>query len=412
MSQEALLYLVIAITLILASAFFSGSETAVCSMDEIKIRRLSLQHAKGVRRLLKDLTLLLVSLLNANSITNILLALVLENFFKKLGYSFTLLESALFVSGIVIIFGEILPKSLASVYAMKIVPAVITPITGIIKFFLNVSKPLLVLSDKIIDFFSQHIKDQEEKDDRRVALYTVVSQGDFLQSTEKLMIARILSLADRRVTAVMTPRPEVFSVDINTTIAELKEELRPEQHSKIPVYKEQDSHIVGILHMEDIGCFFHNEQSAQKTLEEFMSPLYFVPESKSLENLLEDFKSRNIRIAGIAGEYGECLGIVTLSDILAELVGEVVDEDFDINLDITQMLPNCYLVKGDVSISSFNEKFGLNLMSEEYATMAGYMIEQNGSIPPLFYSIERSDVSISIRERTATRIESLLVRVK
>ena len=412
MSLSALIYLIISIILIATSAFFSGSETAVCSMDEIKIRRLSPHHAKGVRRLLKEMTLLLVSLLNANSITNILIALTLENFFKELGYTFSLVESAMFVSGIVIVFGEILPKSIASAYALKIVPVIINPVGDVIKFFLKVSTPLLRWSDRIAQYISRYIQDKETKDDRRIALYTVVSQGDFLQSSEKLLIARILSLADRKVTAVMTPRPEVFSVEMGMTIAELKEELTIEQHSKIPIYKEQDNHIIGILHFEDIGIYFDDEEESKKTVDQFMRPLYFVPESKTLESLLEDFKSRNIRIAGITEEYGECLGIVTLSDILAELVGEVVDEDFDINTDIVQALPNCYIVKADVSISSFNEKFELNLMSEEYSTMAGYMIEQHGSIPPLFYNIEINDISISIRERTSTRIESLLVRVK
>lgn len=412
MSLMALIYLLIAILLICISAFLSGSETAINSMDEIKLRKLSAQHSKGVRRLLKELTLLLVSLLNANSITNILVALVLENFFKELGYSFSLIESAMFVSGIVIIFGEIVPKSLASAYAMKIVPAVVIPVGYVIKLFLGISKPLLRITDKLIDFFSRYIKDKESKDDRRIALYTVVSQGEFLQGSEKLLIARILSLADRRVSAVMTPRPELFSIEMNTTIAELKEELISEQHSKIPIYKEQDSNVIGVLHCEDIGPYFNNEGESKRIVADFMSSLYFVPESKTLEGLLEDFKARNTRIAGIVGEYGECLGIVTLSDILAELVGEIVDEDFNINTDIIQVFPNCFIVQADVSISSFNEKFGLNLTSEEYSTMAGYMIEQHGSIPSLFYNIEIEDVSISVRERNSTRIESLLVRVK
>lgn len=412
MTIAAIIYLVSAIILVGLSAFLSGSETAICSMDEIKIRRLHPHQAKDVRKLLKDLSLLLISLLSANSITNILLALVLENFFKQLGFSFTLLQSAFFVSGVVIMFGEILPKSFASAYAIKFVPPIIDPVNKVIKLFLGMSTPLLKWSSKIVALLSQSIQSQENKEDRRIALYTVVSQGDFLQSTEKLMIARILSLSDRKVTAVMTPRPEIFSIDKSVTIAELKEALTIEQHSKIPIYKEQDSHVIGILHLADIASYLIDEGHYHETIESYISPLYFVPESKSIESLLEDFKSRNISIAGVAGEYGECLGIVTLTDILAELVGEVVDEDFDTDSDIVQVLPNCYVVKGDVSISVFNDKFSLNLMSEEYATMAGYMIEQYGEMPPLFYSIERGDFSISVRERTHTRIESLLIRVK
>ncbi len=403
--------LIFAIFLLGISAFLSASETAFFSLDELKIRVFKQSDVRIIRKLLKKATLLLATILIANTTTNILLTTILETFFKTLGFEFNLIWSTVIVSGIIILFGEILPKSFASAQVTSIIPVILSPLEFISVSLSKIALPINKLSTWLTNKFEHLLPDVESKDDRRRALYNIVSRGQFLKTEEKILIGRILSLAERKVTAVMTPRPRVFSMDAESTLMELRDELIIEQHSKIPVYKEQDSNVIGVIFFEDIAVKFRDQIELDHQILEFIRPMYFVPESKTLGSLLEDFREKNIHMASVVDEYGEFLGIITLSDIMAELVGEVVDEDFD-DQEIAQQLPNRFIVKGEVSLIDFNEKFSTTLSSEEYETIAGFLIEHSGGLPPLYYTFENMQLVITVRERSATRIESLSVRLK
>ncbi|MGL4677569.1 MAG: hemolysin family protein [Brevinema sp.] len=411
MGTGSLILLILVLLFIGMSAFFSGSETAFFSLDELKIRLFKSHDVRIIRKLLKQATLLLVVLLILNTTTNIILTTVLETFFKTLGFNFNLIQSTIVVSGLIILFGEILPKSFASAQNTLMIPTILPILEFLFKILSRIAQPIHNLADWLTSKFAHLLPDVESREDRRQALYNIVSRGQFLKVEEKILIGRILSLAERKVTAVMTPRPRVFSMKSDASLLELKEGLLQEQHSKIPVYKDQDSNVIGVIFFEDIAVQFRDHFNLDHAVSEYIRPMYFVPESKTLGSLLEDFKSKNIHMAGIADEYGEFLGLVTLSDIMGELVGEVVDEDFN-ESDIAQQLPNRYIVKGEVSLIDFNEKFSTNLNSDEYETIAGFLIEQVGGLPPLYYTFENERLVITVRERTATKIESLSVRSK
>ncbi|MDK2818062.1 MAG: HlyC/CorC family transporter [Spirochaetota bacterium] len=402
---------ILSIFLIGISAFLSASETAFFSLDELKIRTFKQQDVRVIRKLLKKATLLLATILIANTTTNILLITILETLFNTLGFDFNLIWLTIIVSGIVIFFGEILPKSFASAQVISIIPIILAPLEFISVSLSKIATPINNISIWLTNKFEHLLPEVESKDDRRRALYNIVSRGQFLKTEEKILIGRILSLAERKVTAVMTPRPRVFSMDAESTLMELRDELIIEQHSKIPVYKEQDSNVIGVIFFEDIAVKFRDRVELDHSILEYIRPIYFVPESKTLGSLLDDFREKNIHMAAVVDEYGEFLGIITLSDIMAELVGEVVDEDFD-DQEIAQQLPNRFIVKGEVSLIDFNEKFITILASEEYETIAGFLIEHSGGLPPLYYTFENDQVIITVRERSSTRIESLSVRLK
>ncbi len=411
MDIVSLILLLLVVILLALSAFFSGSETAFFSLDELKMRVFKPRDVKIIKKLSKKATLLLATLLIANTTVNILLTTTLETFFKTIGIEFNLFQSTFILSGILILFGEILPKSFANAQIKTIIPPILPPLEILLSSLGNAAKPINELSRWLTEKFIHLLPDGESKEDRRQALYNIVSRGKFLKSEEKILIGRILSLAERKVTAVMTPRPKVFSMKSDSTLSELREELIEEQHSKIPIYKDKDSNVIGVIFFEDIAVKFRDQIDLKNTVSEYIRPMYFVPESKTLGSLLEDFKAKNIRMAAVADEYGEFLGIVTLSDIMGELVGEVVDEDFS-DSDIAQQLPNRYIVRGEVSLVDFNEEFLTNITSDEYETIAGFLIEQAEGLPPLYYTFENEQLLITVRERTATKIESLSVRVK
>ncbi|MGL4393689.1 MAG: hemolysin family protein [Brevinema sp.] len=406
-----LLFLALLI-LLMMSALLSASETAFFSIDELKLRHYKPNDVRSIRLLFTNATLVLSSILIVNTTTNITLTTLFELWFKEMGIELNLIMSTIIVSGILIIFGEILPKSFAASQGQIMIPFILKPLTSISKSLSKVAAPINRFAIWFTEKFTHIIPDSENKDDRRLALYNIVAHGNFLNSDEKMLIGRVLSLSERKVGAVMTPRPRMYSIADDTTLQELKDELIAEQHSKVPIYKEQDNNVVGLLHYEDVALQLVENKNLTQTVSDFMRPIYFVPESKTLGSLLEDFRAKSIKLAGVVDEYGDFLGIVTLSDIMVELVGEVIDEDFEKDQEVIPQLLNRYVVKGEMSLIDFNESFNTDLYSKEYETVAGFLIEQAGGIPPLYYTFETDTIIITVREKSATRIKTLSVRVK
>ncbi|MGL5254348.1 MAG: hemolysin family protein [Brevinema sp.] len=404
-------FLIIAILFFMfCSAFFSATETALFSLDEIKIRSFSSSQAKQIRKLLQRSSDVLVTLLTVNTITNIILTTLISAFLGIVGIEMPFLLASMIVASIIIIFGEILPKTFATVFTLDLVPLTLKPVRILVILFSFLTRPIHKISLAVTEYFQHHLPEEDTKEDRRTALYNVVVRGKFLKDEEKLLIGRVLSLAERHVTEIMTPRPRVFSVNITESLSDIKTELLSEQHSRIPVHQDQDSQVVGVMSIEDIILAQRDPEKHNLTAGDLMQPFYYIPESKTLAGILEDFRKRHIEIAAVVDEYGDFLGVITLSDILGELVGAVADEDFED--DITQLMPNRYVVRGETTLIDFNQTFHTRLESQEYETIAGYLIEEEGGIPPLYSSFEIENLVITVRERTSTRVESLSVRVK
>ncbi|MGL5721947.1 MAG: hemolysin family protein [Brevinema sp.] len=409
MDTHAFLFITI-LFFMFCSAFFSATETALFSLDEIKIRSFSSSQAKQIRKLLHRSSDVLVTLLTVNTITNIILTALISAFLGIMGIKMPFLLASIVVASVIIVFGEIFPKTFSTIFVRELIPFTIKPVRILVGFFTFLTKPIHHISLAVTEYFQHHLPEEDTKEDRRAALYNVVVRGKFLKDEEKLLIGRVLSLTERHVTEIMTPRPRVFSVNITQNLHEIKSELLSERHSRIPVYQDQDSQVVGVVAIEDIILTLRNPENQHLTAGDLMHPFYYIPESKTLAGLLDDFRKRHIEIAAIVDEYGDFLGIITLSDILGELVGAVADEDFE--NDITRLMPNRYVVRGETTLIDFNQTFHTRLESQEYETIAGYLIEQEGGIPPLYSSFEIENLVVTVRERTSTRVESLSVRVK
>ncbi|MGL4561966.1 MAG: CNNM domain-containing protein, partial [Brevinema sp.] len=293
--------------LLLLSAFLSASETAFFSLDELKMRHFKPNDIRTIKLLFNNATLVLSSVLIANTITNIMLTTLFESWFKEIGFTFNVIVSTIVVSSFLIVFGEILPKSFAASQGTTMVPIILKPLIILSKLFSNIASPINNFATWFTNKFTHLLPESENKEDRRIALYNIVAQGDFLKEEEKLLIGRVLSLSERKVGAVMTPRPRVFSVSHETTLFQLKGALASELHSKIPVYKEKDNNVIGLLHYEDIALQLTKNENMEQHVNDFLRPVYFVPESKNLGGLLEDFRSRTIKIACVVDEYGDFL---------------------------------------------------------------------------------------------------------
>ena len=241
----------------------------------------------------------------------------------------------------------------------------------------------------------------------------MVSREGIFEKEEKNLIESVLNFAGREVWNIMTPRTKVTSIEKEKPIKDIIRLFKRTKLSKIPVYAVTDDNIVGVAYLRDFFQYVHNpEKTSDKKAGDIMEPMYFVPETKKLSEMLEDFRKKKIRIAAVVDEYGSSLGIVTIADVLGEIVGELMDESFKLERKIIRIAKKRYLVSGDISLDDFNNYFHCELTSREYESLAGYMIELAGDIPENGYTLETDKCRIIIKDRSEKHIEWFIVEEK
>lgn len=400
------LFIPLVIFFFLLSAFFSSAETAVYSIDEIKFKKIrDTTTRRIVRGFIKNSSLFLLGILLGNTLANILVASSLERILDIRKPIFL----TLVITALILIFGEIIPKFFAMYFPVRVVSIY----SRILNVFFIALRPFLswvnLLLLKLVDRISKKKKDRELRSAGISALQSIISREGIFESQEKEIIENILTFVRREVWNIMTPRNKLFSIEKNTEVKEVLKKLKKKRFSKIPVYDGTDNNIVGYVETRDLLLLSFEEKDKNTTVENLMKPMYFVPETKKLPEMLEDFEKKGIKIATVVDGYGSAVGIVTLSDILGEILGEFIDESFNIEGKIVEISDGKFLVTGDLSIDDFNEYFHLNIEKGDYETLAGFVINYFGNIPREGDFIVVEDKKITVRKKKQTHIEQLLV---
>ncbi len=387
---------------IFLSAFFSSSETAFYSLDEIKIKRIKNKKVKKIiNNLLKQSTLMLIAILLGNTIVNIIISSSLEAILPFKNEILTIIV----ITCIILLFGESLPKTLAIILSDKISTIFAYPLY----YFIKILNPLLKIIDKIILKLIKLIKrkNKEEDNNRDIifVLESIVSREEIFEEEEKDLIENVLSFARKEVWNIMTPRNKVVSFDIDDKIENLEKMLK---FSKIPVYKGTNDNIIGYIDVKDFLIARLNQKDNFK-LENIIKPMYFVPETKKLSDMLNDFEKKGLKIATVIDEYGSALGIVTISDVLGEILGEIIDESFKIENKIIKISDEKFLVHGDISFKDFVDFFEIETESGDFETLAGFVIQKAGDIPEEGFSIKLNELKIIVKKKNHTHIEEFIV---
>jgi putative hemolysin len=406
------LQLSVIVLLLLSCAFFASSQTSLFALDEMRLRKFKNRNTKKrLRILLKSPSLLLVTILLGSTLANVAAASLME---KKLELD-NPLYTTLIVTGIILFFGEITPKTIA---ILRSEPVAAFDARLLLPFF-QILKPLTGLINKMAESVLKLLTKLQKKDtsdfdkDQLSAIQSIVSREQIFDEDEKKLIESVLNFAGREVWNIMTPRTKTISVEKNTAIKETVKVFKKHKVSKMPVYDETDDNIAGVIYLRDIFQYVHNpEKGSEKKAGDFMEAMYFVPETKKLSEMLEDFRNKKIRIAAVVDEYGSSLGIVTIADVLGEIVGEIMDESFKLDKKIVRVTKDRFLVSGDISLDDFNTYFEANISSDEYETLAGYIIEKAGDIPDSGYCIEIENYNVIIQDRTEKQIEQFMIERK
>ncbi len=391
MSPEIVLYFLIFVALLIASAFFSGSETAFFSLTPAQIDKFKNSSSRAEQRvsqLLKGPRQLLITIVLGNTMVNItiasLAAILTTRLSSTLGLNKNLiiLIDVVIVTFVILILSEIMPK----VIAVRNPEAFSRRNSLLLALFFYLFYPVSYLLSRFTRFLQSHTGFSEDKtlltEEELKTLAEVGEEQGTLQKDEKEMIHSIFEFGETTVKEIMVPRTDMVIVDYNTTLSELMKLVKKKLHSRIPVYKNRIDNIIGILYVKDLLPYLSKRKREKIDLEKMVRPAYFVPEQKKIDELLREFQEEHIHMALVVDEYGGVSGLVTLEDIIEEIVGEIQDE-YDKEPPLFEKIDDAtFLVDGRMPLEEVNEELGLDLPTEEgVETISGFILNMLGSLP-------------------------------
>ncbi len=406
------------ILLVFLSAFFSGTETAFFSINKIDLAALREERSaksKKIVGLLADQKKLLIAILTGNTVVNISSAIVATLLTVKLAAHFHFSESwSLFIEVVVVtfillIFGEITPKVLAVKNPVRFARQVVFLINLVYLALYPVSAAL----EQFTIYFSRlfRLKQGEHflSEDELKALIELGEEKGTIQEEEKEMIDSIFEFGETTVREIMVPRIDMVCVEVTTDLDDLVKKIQEAGHSRIPVYQERIDNIVGIIHAKDLIPYLLNSHKP-KNLKELARPAYFVPESKKIDELLREFQQEKTHMAIVVDEYGGTAGLVTLEDVIEEIVGEIQDE-YDKEQPLVRKIgENIWAVDARIDIAEFNETLPEPIPEDEdYESLGGFLFSVTGSVPEERETISYGPYTFQVEKLEGQRIVNVKV---
>lgn len=410
MTEPVLIFKFVLLVVLLGfSAFFSGSETALFSLDTIKLKRLN-QEGKStslVMRLLENPLRCLTTILAGNTLTDIaipaIITSILIDFLGQKGVGISIAVTTF----ILLLFGEVTPKIIA-IHNNEKIAYFSAPILYV---FNKLISPFLFLAtnvcDGIISFFHLNLKKEPTLTEEEFR--TVMEIGHrhgVVGKSEKEMVVSILELTTTTAQEIMTPRTDIKAISVNWSQEKAVVFASGARHSKIPVYKDSFDNILGIIYAKDL---FLEET---RFFADLIKPVMFVPATKRIDELIKDFYRQKSKMAIVVDEYGGTSGLVTLDDILGEIFGEIYDE-FEVKERLIELLSGgVYRISGKAPIYKVNDDCNLRIAPGDYETIAGFLLDAFGKIPGEGESFKTNDGIFTIEKVTGRRIKSVLLTLK
>lgn len=388
------------------SALFSGSETSLVSLDSIKLKRIHKrsQNIDYLTKLLSNPSRFITTILIGNTLVNTLLSTLLTSVLIRAFGGVGLAISIFLSTFLLLVFGEVTPKILAIKKAEDFAYNIARPLD----IFAKLVFPLRYIFDKVANAFIKAIGIKLDKEsglsqEELKAVIELSHKHGVVKENEKEMIRSVLELTQTHVKEIMTPRPDIKALSVDRSQNEAMELLKHVQYSKIPVYKDNIDNIVGILYSKDL--FF----SPDKDFKTLVKPAMFVPETKKIDELLKDFQSQKTKIAIAVDEYGNTYGLVTLEDILEEIVGEIYDE-FDTKEKLVEKMDEkTFRIKGNTPIYLVNAELNVEIPEGNYDTIAGYVLFLFKKIPQEGESVIKRNKLFRVEKLVGKRIKSIIL---
>lgn len=407
--EDVWLYLPIVAILIALSGFFSSSETALTSVNQIRLRQQATEGDKKsmtVLKLLEKPQDVISSILIGNNIVNIASSAVATVFFTQLFGASGPVVATVVMTVLVLIFGEVLPKTAAQQQPEMISRKVAKPISKVTTLFKPAVVLLTALSGLVTKWLFSHVDDAPTiTEEEFKALVEVGEEEGVLQREERAYIDNVLDFSSATASDMMKPRTSVVALDVEATEEEIFELLKDNRYSRIPVYEDSIDHIIGILYMKDVVRLLAQGETIR--LKEILRDPYFIGESAVADRIFRELKARNLSIAVVVDEYAGTSGIITMEDILEELVGNI-DDEYDLeNTAVIFLERGVYLVDPELRIDEINDYFHMNLESEKSDSIGGFVIELLDRIPKQGDVVRYGDILFTVNEMQGLKMTKL-----
>ncbi len=408
MSEDQWVRLAVLGVLFVLSGFFSGSETALMALDKLRVKYLvkkKVPKADKLEHLLEQPGRVLAAILIGNNLVNIAASVFATGLFVHMYGERGELMTILVLTPLLLIFAEICPKTYAAKSPEKVSFLVLRPIL----FVMGLLRPVIWMVTAVSRLLARLMKQEDAvtlvSEDEIRTIIAVGEESGVLPKENRRMLYGIFDLAETRVRDVMIPRTEVTGIAIDAPFDELLHLVQESRHSRFPVYEENLDEVVGIIHSKDILKYVDRPQ--EFNLRQMARPPYFVPESKKIGTLLQSLRKKRVHLSIVVDEYGGVEGIVTLEDIIEEIIGEIQDE-YDIEqVDVRQVGPQRYLLDGSISLRALNRRFELEFAEEHVNTLAGFLARQLGSIPQEGDICEIDEIVFTVRKMVEHRVEEV-----
>ena len=404
--------LIILLILLLLSGFFSSAETALTTSNKMKMRSLAEEgnkRAKTVLKLTEDSGKMLSAILIGNNIVNIAASSLTTTIAYRFGGSVVAIASGI-ITVLILIFGEITPKTTATIHADKM-SLIYAPI---ISFFMKLMTPVIFIINSLSTAILLLLRiDPKAKPNTMTEneLRTIVDvshEDGVIETEEREMIYNVFDLGDAKAKDVMVPRVHVTFADVDSTYEELLDIFRKDKFTRLPVFEETTDNVIGIINMKDL-LLYNNTKEFH--IRDILREAYFTYEYKNTSELLVEMRQASFNIAIVLDEYGETAGLITLEDLLEEIVGEIHDE-YDENEEdfITKIKDREYLIEGSINLEDVNDRLNLELSSDDYDSLGGLIIEYLDRLPDLGDEVTTKEgIRLIVEKLDKNRIETVHV---
>jgi CBS domain containing-hemolysin-like protein len=400
--------------LLVLSAFFSSAETSFTMINHIKIRSLiddGNKRAISVEKIIKNYNKMLSAILIGNNIVNITVSALVTSLVIRVWGNYATGIATGILTVLVLIFGEITPKTAATVHAEKFALAY-APAIRLIMFVLT---PIIFIIDHlshiVLKLFRIDTKSNKHKitEDELRTIVQVSHEEGVIESNEKQIINNLFDFGDTEAKDVMIPRIDMTLADVESDYKSIIQLFQDTAYTRIPIYEDEPDNVIGILNIKDLII---NRQNAQFNIRDIMREPYFTYEHKNTADLFKEMQRGSYSIAIVLDEYGCAAGMITTEDLLEEIVGEIRDEyDVDEHEPIVKLNTNTYRVDGSYKLDDLNELSPVKLESEDNDSIGGYIIENLDRFPKAGDRFTIDQIEFKIEHASTTRIESVILRI-
>lgn len=413
MDSAIVIQVIILIVLLMFSAFFSASETALMSLSKIRLRHMVDEGVKGsktVSNVVSDSSKLLSSILVGNNVVNIGASSLATSLFISIFGNEGVAIATGVMTVLVLIFGEITPKTIAAQKSEGVALKVAKPI----KFIIMILTPVVMIFNiitkvifKIIGIDSSKIQPYITEEELKTMVNVSHEEG-LLEKEERIIINNVFEFGDMQAKEAIVQRMDIVAINVEDSFEEIIDTFKAEQFTRMPVYEETIDDIIGIVNIKDV-VFLRDEEVKNFDIKNYMREPFYTYEFKKITELFEEMKKEKVQMAVVLDEYGGTAGIVTMEDLVEEIVGEIEDEYDEEEAEIVVIKEDEYIVEGSTKIADVNEMIGTKLESEEFDSIGGFIIGHLGRLPEEDEVIEVDQIKFCIESIDKNRIKKIRI---